>query len=197
MDSAPASHAARRRRRALAARNDSAFSSDDCVVPSKFAAATTVNEIETPSTTFSETTYAETPMPASSPESVEYLSTFPESCFAETPVPPPPADLESPPAASPPTVRNDGSSFLARSDADGFPLRRVGFSSDSTCTQTPKARFVPEADSTVAYPDIVPSRFDFDSTNAGDDELHICGLFHHGTSSSFLKRGKKGGQPCW
>ena len=24
---------------------------------------------------------------------------------------------------------------------DGFPLRRVGFSSDSSCTQTPKARF--------------------------------------------------------
>ena len=107
---------------------------------------------------------------------LEYLSTSPESCFAETPVPPPPADLESPPAASPPTVRNDGSSFLARSDADGFPLRRVGFSSDSTCTETPRARFVPEAGGVCPPSDRPPSPIQIAREKIDDalDNLYVA-----------------------
>ena len=59
---------------------------------------------------------------------------------------------------------------------DGFPLRRVGFSSDSTCTQTPKARFVPEAGGVCPPSDRPPSPIQIAREKIDDalDNLYVA-----------------------
>ena len=59
---------------------------------------------------------------------------------------------------------------------DGFPLRRVGFSSDSSCTQTPKARFVPEAGGVCPPSDRPPSPIQIAREKIDDalDNLYVA-----------------------